>query len=193
MKRRSFLVRSLQTGSAIGFAPYFLGSCNRLKPSQQITLGMIGTGGHGVGWNMKAFLEMEDVKILAVCDVDSERRENAQRIVNEKYGNQNCSTYNDFREILARNDIDAVMISTPDHWHVPISIMAAQAGKHICCEKPTLTIHEGRVLCDVISKTSRVFQTSIEDRCIPLYHRMAELVDIVPGKPSAYCSGKRCC
>ncbi len=176
MRRRVFLQRSVQAGGAFSLAPYVLSGCAGLQPSKQVTLGMIGTGGHGVGWNMKAFLEMEDVKILAVCDVDTERRENARHIVNEKYGNRDCAAYNDFREILARDDIDAVMISTPDHWHVPISIMAAQAGKHICCEKPTLTIQEGRVLCEVIKKTGRVFQTSIEDRCIPVYHRMAELV-----------------
>jgi len=84
--------------------------------------------------------------------------------------------YNDFRDVLAREDIDAVMISTPDHWHVPISILAAQAGKDICCEKPTLTIGEGRILSNVINKTQRVFQNSIEDRAVPVYHRMAELV-----------------
>ena len=125
---------------------------------------------------MKAFLEFEDVRILAVCDIDSERREKAKKIVDSTYQNTDCASYNDFREVLARPDIDAVMISTPDHWHVPISILAAQAGKDVICEKPTLTIQEGRILCDVVKKNNTMYQTSIEDRAIPVYHRMAELV-----------------
>ena len=125
---------------------------------------------------MKAFLEFEDVRILAVCDIDSERREKAKKIVDSTCQNTDCASYNDFREVLARPDIDAVMISTPDHWHVPISILAAQAGKDVICEKPTLTIQEGRILCDVMKKNNTMYQTSIEDRAIPVYHRMAELV-----------------
>jgi len=129
-----------------------------------------------MGWNLPPFLAMEDVRILAVCDVDKNRMMEAKKVVDETYQNKDCSTYNDFRELLTRKDIDAVMISTPDHWHVPMSILATQAGKDVICEKPTLTIHEGRILCNVIEKTSRVYQTSIEDRAIPVYHRMAELV-----------------
>ena len=125
---------------------------------------------------MKAFLEFEDVRILAVCDIDSERREKAKKIVDSTCQNTDCASYNDFREVLARPDIDAVMVSTPDHWHVPISILAAQAGKDVICEKPTLTIQEGRILCDVMKKNNTMYQTSIEDRAIPVYHRMAELV-----------------
>ncbi|MHC4157144.1 MAG: Gfo/Idh/MocA family protein, partial [Planctomycetota bacterium] len=100
----------------------------------------------------------------------------AKRLVSDKYGNNDCAAYKDFREVLARPDIDAVMISTPDHWHVPISVAAAKAGKDICCEKPTLTVAEGRILSDTIGKYKRVFQMSTEDRSIFVYHRMAELV-----------------
>ncbi len=170
--RRKFLKTSLGAVRGTIAAPFILNSC---FPSKQITLGMIGVGNHGVSWNMKAFLEM-DVRILAVCDVDTERMKNAKQIVDEKYQNKDCKTYIDFREVLSRKDIDAVMISTPDHWHVPISILAAQAGKDVICEKPTLTISEGRVLCDVMKKNNTIYQTSIEDRAIPVYHRMAELV-----------------
>ncbi len=173
--RRSFIKKSAGAAAGIITAPYILSSCSN-APSKQITLGMIGVGSHGVEWNMKAFLEMADVKILAVCDVDSKRKIDAKRIVDEKYQNQDCDAYNDFRDVLARKDIDAVMISTPDHWHVPISILAAQAGKDVICEKPTLTIAEGRVLVDVMKKHKTIYQTSIEDRAVPVYHRMAELV-----------------
>ena len=137
---------------------------------------MIGTGGHGVGWNLPPFLEMEDARVIAVCDVDKARMIDAKNKIDEHYQNKDCATYDDFRDLLARDDIDAVMISTPDHWHVPMSILAAQAGKDVICEKPTLTIHEGRILCNVIKKNNTVYQTSIEDRAIPVYHRMAELV-----------------
>ena len=137
---------------------------------------MIGTGSHGVGWNLPPFLAMEDVRVVAVCDVDRQRMLDAKQKVDENYKNTDCATYGDFRELLNREDIDAVMISTPDHWHVPISILAAQAGKDVICEKPTLTIDEGRKLCNVIEKHNTIYQTSIEDRAIPVYHRMAELV-----------------
>jgi predicted dehydrogenase len=165
---------------AIGF-PYFvpssaLGKGEAAAPSNRITLGMIGVGDHGRSINLKGFLAQPDAKVLAVCDVDPKQIEKARKLVNRKYDNDDCAVYKDFRDVLARKDIDAVMISTPDHWHVPISIAAAKAGKDVCCEKPTLTIQEGRVLCDAIKRYGRVFQMSTEDRSIYVYHRMAELV-----------------
>jgi predicted dehydrogenase len=89
---------------------------------------------------------------------------------------RDCGTTKDFREILARTDIDAVMISTPDHWHTLMSVLALKAGKDVQCEKPTLTIDEGKVLIRAVRNLDRVFQTSTEDRSVPVYHRMAELV-----------------
>ncbi len=174
--RRRFIKKTALGIGAAFSAPYMLTSCKGDLASKTVNLGMIGVGQHGTGWNLSAFLKMPDVRVLAVCDVDRDHCENAKKIVDEAYQNQDCSMYDDFREVLVRDDIDAVMISTPDHWHVPISIMSAQAGKHICCEKPTLTIAEGRVLVDVIKKTQCVYQNSIEDRSVPVYHRMAELV-----------------
>jgi predicted dehydrogenase len=171
--RRTFIKTASGISSAMIAAPFLLKSC---APSDQITIGMIGNGSHGMGWNLPPFLEMEDARVLAVCDVDKSRMVEAKKVVDDHYQNKDCATYDDFRDLLARKDIDAVMISTPDHWHVTMSILAAQAGKDIICEKPTLTIHEGRILCDVIKKYNRVYQTSIEDRAIPVYHRMAELV-----------------
>jgi predicted dehydrogenase len=100
----------------------------------------------------------------------------AKGIVDAKYDNEDCAMTKDFREVLARPDIDTVMISTPDHWHTLISVMAMRAGKDVQCEKPTLTIGEGKVLIDAVRKHKKVFQTSTEDRSIPVYHRMAELV-----------------
>jgi predicted dehydrogenase len=179
--RRTFLKRAAAvTGAGIAL-PYFvrpsaLGLAGTTPASERITLGMIGTGQHGREMNIRMFLTYSDARILAVCDVDPEQREMAREMVNGKYGNKDCAVYGDFREVLARNDIDAVMISTPDHWHVPIAIAAAQAGKDIECEKPTLTVEEGRRLVETMKRYSRVFQWSTEDRSVDVYHRMCELV-----------------
>lgn len=153
-----------------------LGKAGSVPPGRRITIGMIGVGGHGTAVNLRGFLAQPDAQVLAVCDVDKRRCERGREIVNSKYGNKDCSAYSDFREVLNREDIDAVMISTPDHWHVPISLAAARKGKDICCEKPTLTISEGRILSETIDRYGRIFQMSTEDRSIYMYHRMAELV-----------------
>ena len=145
-------------------------------PSNQITLGLIGTGIHGSGWNLSGFKRCKDARILAVCDVMESRREATRANVNKHHRNNDCTAHADWREIIARKDIDAVMISTPDHWHVPMAAAASKAGKDVCCEKPTLAIAEGRALIDIIRQNKTVFQTSTEDRSIPVYHRMAELV-----------------
>jgi predicted dehydrogenase len=145
-------------------------------PSKRITIGFIGTGDHGTTWNLQRYLQLKAAQVLVVCDVDGYRMRRAKAMVDAEYDNEDCATSKDFREVLARKDIDAVMISTPDHWHTLISVMAARAGKDVQCEKPTLTITEGRVLIDTIRKHERVFQTSTEDRSLPMYHRMAELV-----------------
>lgn len=158
--------------------PYFIpGSVLGVAaPSKQITIGFIGVGDHGTGWNLRRYLELREAKVVMVCDVDGYRMRKAKAMVDAQYDNEDCAMTKDFRELLARKDIDAVMISTPDHWHTLISVLAAQAGKDVQCEKPTLTIEEGKILIDAIRKHRRVFQTSTEDRSLPMYHRMAELV-----------------
>jgi predicted dehydrogenase len=179
--RRKFLRRVVGVaGGAIGF-PYIVGSsalgkAGNVAASNRITIGFIGVGSHGRDVNVKSFLGNFDARAVAVCDVDANNMNIARDMINAKYGNQDCAAYNDFREIIARDDIDAVMISTPDHWHVPISIAAAKAGKDVECEKPTLTVEEGRVLCETMRRYNRVFQWSTEDRSVDVYHRMCELV-----------------
>jgi predicted dehydrogenase len=179
MSRRKFMQFTGQTAAAMALPTLIdskvLGQ-GAVAPSNRITIGCIGVGGHGTNVNLKSFLANSDAQVVAVCDVDSNNMDNAKRLVNTHYKNQDCFTTKDFRDILARDDIDAVMISTPDHWHTPISMMAAKAGKDICCEKPTLTIGEGRDLVNTIERYGRVFQTSTEDRSLSMYHRMAELV-----------------
>jgi len=144
-------------------------------PSNQITLGFIGVGGHGHSYNLRSFLVLEDARAVAVCDVFASRRKAAKETVDKHYGDHACRQYADFRELLAQKDIDAVCISTPDHWHVPISLSALEAGKDVMCEKPTLTIAEGRTLVDTVARHKAVFQIGLEDRSVIYYHKMAEL------------------
>ncbi|MCX8157998.1 MAG: Gfo/Idh/MocA family oxidoreductase [Verrucomicrobiae bacterium] len=179
--RRRFLQ---QAGAAAGGLALFptlvpssvIGANGQVPPSERITVGFIGTGDHGTNWNLSFYRKQKVAQILAVCDVDERRLIRAKQTVDEHHGNEDCLATKDFRHVLARKDIDAVMISTPDHWHTIISLMAIQAGKDVQCEKPTLTIHEGKVLVEAVRKHKRVFQTSTEDRAVPEYHRMAELV-----------------
>lgn len=145
-------------------------------PSKKITVGCIGVGSHGFDVNLSGYLAKEDARVVMVCDVDRRYLLRAQRSVNLRYGNQDCAAASDFREVLARADIDAVMISTPDHWHTLMSVLAVRAGKDVQCEKPTPTIDEGKILIAEVRKHKKVFQTSTEDRAVPVYHRMAELV-----------------
>ncbi|MBN1806585.1 MAG: Gfo/Idh/MocA family oxidoreductase [Sedimentisphaerales bacterium] len=134
--------------------------------------------------NLKSFLSASDTQVVAVCDVDTWRLDNAKIAVEKHYAKEQasgtfkgCTKYKDFRDLLASTDIDAVMISTPDHWHVPIAIAAAKAGKDICCEKPlTLSIAEGRVLSDTVTRYNRVFRTDSEFRSHSCFQRACELV-----------------
>ena len=149
----------------------------KAAPSNRVTVGMIGAGRQMVQVNLKQFLAMPDVEVVAVCDVDSWRLDNAKRQVEEGYGKKGCAAYKDYRELLADKSIDAVMVSTPDHWHVPMSIDAMKAGKDVSCEKPlTRSIAEGRALADTAKRLKRVFRTDSEFRSIKTFHAAAELV-----------------
>ena len=177
--RRTFLKQAAAASAAVALPylvrPSALGKAGTVAASERITVGFIGTGSHGIDMNLRTFLGQPDAQAVALCDVDPVNLNKARDIVNAKYGNTDCATCKDFREILARSDIDAVMISTPDHWHVPISIAAAKVGKDVECEKPTLTIEEGRRLVETMKRYNRVFQWSTEDRSVDVYHRMCEL------------------
>ncbi len=142
-------------------------------PSKRITLGCIGVGGQGTA-NLSSFLNQADAQVVAVCDVFTNRSNSAQKKVNERYKSTGCKALTDFREIIADPSIDAVVISTPDHWHVPMSLMALEAGKDVFSEKPTLTISEGRTLIDEVNKRKAVFQMGLEDRSLTHYHKMVE-------------------
>ena len=201
ISRRAFLRGA---GSALVF-PYVvsssvLGKAGNVAPGSRITIGSIGVGGMGTN-NMRAFLNQSDVQVVAVCDVvkaSSEYghwykkgwqgawfgREPARKIVEDYYAKKTpsgrykgCDAYIDFRHILARDDIDAVCITTPDHWHAIPVVMAAAAGKDIYCEKPlSLTIAEGRAMVEAVRRYGVVFQTGTQRRSDQKFRFICELV-----------------
>lgn len=181
LSRRAFLHRAaVLTGAAA--APYVitttaLGGEGRPPASERITVGFLGVGSHGIGRNLNMFLQQADAQPVALCDVDTRHIAEALQTARGQFGEKfTCQTTQDWREVIARNDVDAVMISTPDHWHVPMSVAAIRAGKDVICEKPTLTLAQGRFLADTVKQYGAVFQLSTEDRSLAVYHRMAELV-----------------
>jgi predicted dehydrogenase len=171
--RRQFLGSATAAflGAPLIVSSAALGDDKKPAASERIGLGFIGMGKQNRG-HLNHFLGQNDVQVLAVCDVDTTRREAAKKTVEQRYAERTkqgqykgCGAYNDFRELLARPDIDAVVIATPDHWHAIPVIEACKAGKDIYCEKPlTLTIHEAKLLIDVVRKYNRVFQVGSQQR-----------------------------
>ncbi|MCX7046086.1 MAG: Gfo/Idh/MocA family oxidoreductase [Candidatus Sumerlaeota bacterium] len=163
MKKSSVNRRQFLKAAGIGIAaPYVitssaLGANDRAPASERIVMGTIGCGGQGTG-DMKGFVGFGQVQMVAVCDTALDHRERAKDYVDQKYGNKDCALHTDFREVLARDDIDAVLIGTPDHWHALITIAACRSGKDVYCEKPEcLTIGEGRAMADAVRRYARVF------------------------------------
>jgi len=178
MNRRQFLKNTFSAAMA---APYFipaavLGRNGAVAPSNRVTIGCIGVGGMGTE-NMKNFLTKPNARVLAVCDVDTKHHNAARELVNQAYGNQDCATYNDFRKLLARDDIDAVMIATPDHWHGIIAVAAARSRKDIYGEKPlAYTISEGRAIVDAVQRYGVIWQTGSWQRSQQHFRFGCELV-----------------
>jgi len=168
--RRRFLKTVAGAGLA-GATPWFipahaLGKSGAIAPSERITLGGIGIRHRGE-YVLRYMLDQPDVQFLAVCDVRADRRQAVKTLVDAKYGNHDCDTYRDFRELLERPDIDAVLIATGDRWHAIASIYAAKAGKDIYCEKPcAMTIELAGALDDAIRRYGRVFQAGTQRRNI---------------------------
>lgn len=179
--RRGFLRQALAAaGAALGapliVAPAALGRGGAPAPSDRIALGMIGTGGRGT-WHVVDLLRRPGARILAVCDVHAGRRGEAKLAVDRAYGADDCAAVNDFREILARRDIDAVVISSPDHWHALQTIAAAREGKDVYCEKPlTHTVEEGRAVIAAVRRHGIVFQHGTQQRSEASFRLGAELV-----------------
>lgn len=168
--RREFLKHSALATLAL---PNFLASsalgAARAAANERVTLGFIGVGWKGFegcwGSLLQTFIADRRAQVLAVCDVDRRYRERAKKFVDETYGNQDCATYLDFRDLLARPDIDAVVIATPDHWHAVQTVWACRAGKDVFCEKPlALTIREARAMVDAARRHNRIVQTGSQSR-----------------------------
>lgn len=179
--RRSFLKQM----SAIPAAPFILPStiwCAETKPNDRLVMGFIGMGKQSRGL-LGAFLNHRNCQVVAVCDVDTTRRTDAQQRVNEYYksrpsrGTADCAAYVDFREITGRDDINAVCIATPDHWHTIPVLAALQSGKDVYCEKPlTHNIHEAIAIMDAVKKHKRVLQTGSMQRSMKEFRIACELV-----------------
>lgn len=207
ISRRQFL----KTASAAALGAPLLSSCasyptaKRAAPSERITLGFIGMGTQNRGL-LHGFLGMKETQVLAVCEVDADRREHHRKLVEDAYAKQSpsghykgCAAYNDFRELIARRDVDAVVIATPDHWHTLQILAAARARKDIYCEKPlTLTIREARECITAVRRHGCVLQTGSQQRSSAEFRRAAELVrngrlgklteiHVAIGGPSRWC------
>jgi predicted dehydrogenase len=153
-----------------------------VQPSNRLTMGFVGVGTQGRGL-LDGFLGNKQTQVLAICDVDTTRREHSKKTVEDRYAKQTdtdykgCTEYKDFRDLIARKDIDAVCIATPDHWHAFIAIAAAKAKKDIYCEKPlSLTIHEARAMVNATRENDRVFQTGSMQRSSSEFLKACELV-----------------
>lgn len=153
-----------------------VGGTGRPSPGNRLTMGMIGLGSMGLR-HVKGFLQERDCQITAICDVDAARRLEARKEIAAAYGRDDCAEYNDFREVLARDDVDTLCISVPDHWHAIPAILGARAGKDIYGEKPlALTVAEGRAMSDAVRQSGCVWQTGSWQRSTAQFRFGAELV-----------------
>jgi len=179
LNRRRFLKTAARASAALAM-PYVvpgtvLGKNGSVAPSERIVLGGIGIGNRGT-YDLGCFLHEPDVRFVAVCDVKGARRKAVKEMVDARYGNSDCATYIDLRELLARRDIDAVLIATGPNWHGTASILAAQAGKDVYCEKPcTRNIAQSLALAEVFRRTGRVFQAGTQRRSLPNFVYAVEL------------------
>jgi len=157
------------------------GQTQRAAPSERITIGFIGAGKMANDYHLPEILRMKDTQAVAVCEVDPKRRAHAKKRIDDTYqlGGKGCDEYVDFRELLARKDIDAVIIATPEHWHAIPIIEACKAGKDVYCEKPlTLTILESKRCIEAVRKHNRVFQTGSQQRS-NVFGQFREAVEII--------------
>lgn len=180
MNRRSFVRRCAGTilggGTPCIVPGAALGGDGQVAPSERVTVGCIGVGLKGTAL-LRSFLGMNAVRVVAVCDVNSHRSAMARRLVDNRNGDADCAVYGDFRALLARDDVDAVVIASPDHWHVPIATAAARAGKDMYLEKPIgVTMAEARSLVSAVRRYGRVFQFGTQQRSSDRFRRACEIV-----------------
>ena len=178
--RRRMLKTAARAGAVL-MTPWIvprsvLGGSGAVVPSERIVLGGLGLGGRGTG-DLRCFMNNPDVHFVAICDVRKERREAVKNLADTHYGNKDCATYANMHEILARPDIDAMLIATGDRWHTTAAITAAKAGKDVYCEKPcSMSISESVALGDTYRKYGRIYQAGTQRRSIGNFLFAAELV-----------------
>lgn len=181
MSRRLWLKHAAATTAAFSGVPFFipasaLGAGDRPAPSKRLTMAIIGIGSMGMR-NLKGFLNEDDCQITAVCDLDGTRLKAGADEVNQHYGNTDCAQIHDFRDVIARKDIDLLCLSVPDHWHSIPAIMGVTAGKDIYGEKPlALTVAEGRAMVSAVNRFGRVWQTGSWQRSVPHFRFACNLV-----------------
>lgn len=167
LSRRQFLARGTLAAGAVALPSLIpasvLGRDGTVPPSERIVMGGIGLGGRG-SYDLGYMLNERDVQWVAVCDVLKRTRDTAKKMVDSKYGNNDCAAYGDMREFLAdRTDVDAVLIATGDRWHALASVLAMRAGKDVYCEKPAcLTMAEGKMVVETARRYCRVYQTGAQ-------------------------------
>lgn len=175
ISRRQFIKTA---ASAAGSFPYISTrvAAGLVAPSKRVALGVIGLGIQGVG-NMRNFLGHPEIQVIAVCDVHAEQRAKGKQVVDTHYGNTNCAAYADFRELIARKDIDAVQITTPDHWHALIAVEAARNGKHMYQEKPMgWSFRAAHRVQKAVEDGGVIFQFGTQQRSDGRFRRACELV-----------------
>ncbi|MEN8230942.1 MAG: Gfo/Idh/MocA family oxidoreductase, partial [Bacteroidota bacterium] len=185
MKRREFLQKTGTTAAAGMILPTIVPSTvfGKNAPSNRINIGMIGAGRQAVNYNLnRGFLKLPNCRVVAVNDVDSWRMANAAKVVNDAYSKTGKSyngvkTYDDYRDVINDKDVDAVMISTTDHWHAPATIAAALAGKHVCMEKAfTVAPMHGKAVVEAVKSAGVTGRLDSEFRSIRGFNRAVELV-----------------
>ncbi|MCA9165230.1 MAG: Gfo/Idh/MocA family oxidoreductase [Planctomycetales bacterium] len=177
--RRDFLRTAAAATTAASLATvlpsHVLGRDGAVAPSEKITLGVVGIGPRCT-YDLKAMLQFADVQCVAIADVQAKRRDAGKALVDGHYGNSDCKLYRDFRELLGRQDIDAVIVATGDRWHAAASILAAEAGKDVYSEKPCgITIADCQKLADTMHAKQRVFQAGTQRRSVPNFQKAVEL------------------
>ena len=153
--RRHFVAASAATIGAPWFVPrHVLGGNGQVGPHDKINVGLIGIGKMMHDSHLPHLVKMPEVKVVAVCDVDTTRRESGKKRVDETYENTDCAMYDDYRELLKRDGLDAILCATPDHWHAMVILDACSAGKDIYCEKPlTNNLMEAKQVMDAVKKS----------------------------------------
>jgi len=178
VSRRSILKTSLGAAAAAGF-PAIVPSTvfGQNAPSNRINIGAIGVGRISRTHDLPAIRKVPYARIVAVCDLDANRVEQGQALVNGFYSVNSTKGYRDYRDLLANKEIDAVVISTPDHQHAVLAVNAVRAGKDVYLQKPaSLTISEGRIMADAVKASGRIFQIGSQQRSWKQFHRACELV-----------------